>query len=247
MYAVARFFVILSFIFFATFGFDGKSYAGEYPETNPFNAFNAEESQKIIENTSPFIMNKTGPLVRLTITLYKNEAREPFFGFAALTYGGYDEKGLVTYYYAVEPVPDASTIFAVNVSQSWGIALVGVVPKDQIQTISKNIFTEMPDLAKLLWVSPPLRIIAKEKKDGDIGLFAIQGGGLVSGLISWSTEEVKKYTEIQNAQEVLIYVVNGIGVPDSVEWAVGDPEMNGKYEWKPGYDEPKLVPNDLPI
>ncbi len=248
MVEIARtLFAIFFITVFILFRPPENAVASEYPEANPLNAFNATESQKIKVSDPLFFSNLVQPLIRVTITLYKNNNGEFSMGFVGVTHSGYRDGDNVTYYFQIVLSRENLGMVAVNVWEPWGDAYGGIVPKKETDFVSnKNIFKELPNEAKLLWISVPFSFIIKEVGENQgFSLFVLYGDRNFNGRISWPVASAKYYSEIQNGQKVFIWAFDGIGVPDSIKWSTKD--LRGVFEWGPGMSEPKFVPNDLDI
>lgn len=219
--------------------------ADEYPEANPFNAFNAPISQQIEANSPLFFANLAQPIIRLTITLYANDNDGPSGGFVAVTRSGYRDGSNVTYYFQVSLSSENLGIVTVNVLGPWGNAFSDIVPKKNTDFVfNKNIFTELSYEAKQLWLAIPRSFtIKKVGENQGFVLRTLYGDENFNGFISCPVASVKYYSETQSEQEVFIWAVDGIGIPDLVKWSLRD--SKGIFEWRPGYLEPKFVADGI--
>lgn len=215
----------------------------DWPEANPFTAFNAGNDKRIWDKPGNLVFKaKSWLITRFTLTVYEGARGGVDGGFLTLTHREPESNQQITFYYnirldseAMTQVRDAVLSFDLRM---WEDGFSNITPATPIRDgdESAKFLKELPTEARLLWVLPPIEGHLTQK-EGKYFLSLIAGGPRLNGLITLPLLNVQKFTDIQNERRVKITAAQ-VGLP-TIKWSGGE---SGYYEFKPGLKEPIYKP-----
>lgn len=223
--------LVLSWTYVSAFG----ATITDWPEANPFPAFKAGKEQRIWHRPGNVVLESlSGPIIRFTATIYN----EPTKGFITLTHTG--PNGPVTFYYNVKAEEDylsRQVILSLDASSGmWKEGFLGLVPATSAPT--KDILTDLPAPARMLWVLPPVQAYITKEKGGNHTLSLILGGPDLNGLVTLPLDVLETFEDVQNGRQVKIWGAEVLSLT-SVKWeGKNDDGKLGMYSWEPGWNEP---------